>query len=230
MNRFDVRMVERYSGLQARLHDSLIAGRALKLHEQILAETGLLRILAQERERHLLDVGCGGGQAAIRLRERFPHLTVTGIDLSEVMIRSARRRARRARSTARFAVADAQALPFADANFDAVYSFGSAKHWPEPPRGFEECWRVLGPGGELLVADATSDATLDQVENFIDVLGLPAVLKRRLARLLHRRLFQPARPVEAYRRIARDAGMPEGTVSHLPSLPVFLFRARKPFH
>ena len=78
------------------------------------------------------------------------------------------------------------------------------------------------------MADATSDASHEQVENFIDVLNIPAIMKRGLAPLLHRRQFQPARPVETYRRIARQVGMPEGTVSRMPSLPVFLLRTRKP--
>jgi len=221
-------MVERYSGLQARLHDRLIAQRAMKLHEHIMTESGLTRLLDQPLERHLLDVGCGGGQAAIRLAERHSHLRIVGIDLSPVMIRGACRRARRRRSTARFAVADAQALPFPDELFEGVFSFGSAKHWPDPARGLGECWRVLRPGGELLVADATSDASPDDVGNFFDFAELPGILKRPMVAVLLRRMFRPARPVETYRRIAQVIGMPPGTVSRVPSLPVFLFRTRKP--
>jgi len=224
----DASMVERYSGLQARLHDRLIAERALKLHEHVMAETGLMRLLGQPQERRLLDVGCGGGQAAIRLAERYSHLRVTGIDLSNVMIRGASERARRRRSRARFAVADAQALPFPDESFEFVVSFGSAKHWPDPVSGFGECWRVLRPGGELLVADATSDASPEDVGNFFDFAGLPGILKRPMVAILLRRMFRPARPVETYRHIAQDVGMPPGTVSGMPSLPVFLFRTRKP--
>jgi ubiquinone/menaquinone biosynthesis C-methylase UbiE len=172
-------MVERYSGLQARLHDRLIAHRAMKLHEHIMTESGLTRLLDQPLERHLLDVGCGGGQAAIRLAERHSHLRIVGIDLSPVMIRGA-------------------------------------------------CRRVLRPGGELLVADATSDASPDDVGNFFDFAELPGILKRPMVAVLLRRMFRPARPVETYRRVAQAIGMPPGTVSRMPSLPVFLFRTRKP--
>lgn len=221
-------MVERYSGLQARLHDRLIAERAMKLHEHIMTESGLTRRLEQPLERRLLDVGCGGGQAAIRLAERYSHLRVAGIDLSRVMIRGACRRARRRHSTARFAVADAQALPFPDESFEVVFSFGSAKHWPDPARGFRECWRVLRPGGELLIADATSDASSEDAGNFFDMAELPGILKRPMVAVLMRRMFLPARPVETYRSIAEGVGMPPGTVRHMPSLPVFLFRTRKP--
>jgi SAM-dependent methyltransferase len=123
---------ERYSPIQAWLHDYLIAERALNLHAYLLDTTGLSAILSEPRSRTLLDVGSGGGQSAMRLKRVYPHLTITGVDLSEDQIARARRRAQRAGVDVCFEVADAQALPFADASFDVVFSFGSAKHWPDP--------------------------------------------------------------------------------------------------
>jgi len=187
-----------------------------------------VEILAETRDRSLLDVGCGGGQAAIRLKERYPHLCLTGIDLSADMIARARQRSQSKGYAIRFEVADAQALLFPDASFDVVYSFGSAKHWPDPLKGFGECWRVLKPGGELLVADATSDATAQEVENFYAIARLPNLFKKPVAAMLYRRMFRPARSVETYRKIAAELHMPEGTVSHLPAMPAFLFRTRRP--
>jgi ubiquinone/menaquinone biosynthesis C-methylase UbiE len=198
------------------------------LHDYILEYGKLVEILAETRDRSLLDVGCGGGQAAIRLKERYPHLCLIGIDLSANMIARARQRAQSKGYAIRFEVADAQALIFPDASFDVVYSFGSAKHWPNPLKGFGECWRVLKPGGDLLVADATSDATAQEVENFYAIARLPNLFKKPVAAMLYRRMFWPARSVETYRRIAAELHMPEGTVSHLPAMPAFLFRTRKP--
>ncbi len=222
------RMPGRYSRVQAWAHDTLIADRALNLHDYILEYGNLLGILAETRSRSLLDVGCGGGQAAIRMKERYPHLRLTGIDTSEAMIASARYRARIKGCEINFEVADAEALPFQDSSFDVVYSFGSAKHWSNPLKGFGECWRVLKPGGELLIADATSDATTEDVENFFEIAGFPSLLKKPVVAILSRRMFRPARSVEAYQQIAAELQMPEGTVSHLPSMPAFLFRTRKP--
>ena len=221
-------MPGRYSRVQAWAHDTLIADRALNLHDYILEYGKLVEILAEARDRSLLDVGCGGGQAAICMKERYPHLRLTGIDTSEEMIAGARYRARIKGCAIHFEVADAEALPFPDASFEVVYSFGSAKHWPNPLKGFGECWRVLKPGGELLVADATSDATPQEVENFFAIAGFPSLLKKPAAAVMSRRMFRPARSVESYRQIATELQMPEGTVSHLPSMPAFLFRTRKP--
>ncbi len=221
-------MPERYSNVQAWAHDTFIADRALRLHHYILESGQLIEILAEKRERRLLDVGCGGGQAAIRMKEQYPHLNLTGIDLSEWMIAGARRRAFSRGYDIQLEVADVLALPFPNASFDVVYSFGSAKHWPDPLKGFGECWRVLKPGGELLVADATSDATSQEIENFFEIAGFPSLLKKPAAGILSRRMFRPARSVESYRQIAAELRMPKRTVSQLPSMPAFIFRTRKP--
>jgi ubiquinone/menaquinone biosynthesis C-methylase UbiE len=220
-------MPSKYSTIQAWAHDTFIADRALRLHDYILEYGGLVEIFSETRDRRLLDVGCGGGQAAIRMKDRYPHLNLTGIDLSEWMIEGARKRARNKGYDIRFEVADVLALPFQDASFNVVYSFGSAKHWPDPLKGFGECWRVLKPGGELLVADATSDASSQEIENFFEIAGFPNFLKKPVAGILSRRMFRPAKSVEFYREIATELHMPEGAVSQLPSMPAFLFRTRK---
>ncbi len=219
---------QEYSRLQSWAHDRLIADRALRLHAYILEHGKLASVLSERRERRLLDVGCGGGQSAIRLKELYPHLCITGIDLSDDMITGARKRAQQKGLAIQFEVADVQALPFPEASFDVVFSFGSAKHWPDPLRGLGECWRVLTPAGELLVADATSDATPEEVENFYAIAGFPGLFRKPVAAMLYQRMFRPARSVEAYRQIAEQLRMPPGTVSHLPSMPAFLFRTQKP--
>ena len=84
-----------YTSLEAWLHDVVIADHALNLQPHIFAQGKLSAVLAEERERSVLDVGCGGGQTVIRLKELYPHLRLTGIDLSEGQIARARRRAQR---------------------------------------------------------------------------------------------------------------------------------------
>lgn len=222
------KMVQNYTQLQAWLHDTFIANRALRLHEYILRVTGLADVLEEPTERRLLDVGCGGGQAAIMLQERYPHLHLTGIDLSDFMIERAKGNAARRGHAIQFDVADAQSLPYPDAIFDMVYSFGSAKHWPDPEQGFSECWRVLMPGGHLLVSDASADATTEEIENFYAIAGFPELYKKPVAAMLQRRMFRPAQPLVFYQQIANRLNMPEGTVGILPSMPAFLFNTIKP--
>jgi ubiquinone/menaquinone biosynthesis C-methylase UbiE len=219
---------QRYTSLQAWVHDYLIADRALNLHAYLLQQGDLDAILAEPRERSVLDVGCGGGQSCIRMKERFPSLRLIGIDLSADQIARARQRAQRKGYVIQFEVGDAQHLTFPDASFDVVFSFGSAKHWPDPLKGIGECWRVLKPGGELLVADATSDATREEVNNFYKISHFPGLLQQPVTAVLYQRMFRPARPVQTYAQIATQLGMPPGSVSHPSALPIFLFRTRKP--
>ena len=219
---------QKYSYLQAWTYDYLIADRALHLHAYLLDHTKLTDVLAKQRECSVLDVGCGGGQAVIHLKEHYPHLSLTGIDLSTSQIARARHRTHRKGYTLQFEVADAQSLPFPEASFDVVFSFGAAKHWPNPLKGIGECWRVLKPGGRLLVADATSDTTPEEVINFYRLSRFPRLFEKLITAILYERMFRPACPMETYYQIAVQLEMPKGTVSHLPSLPVFLFHTQKP--
>jgi ubiquinone/menaquinone biosynthesis C-methylase UbiE len=221
-------LTRKYSSPEAWLHDYVIADRALNLHAYILEYGKLVDVLSAKQEKSLLDVGCGGGQSAIRLKELYPYLQLTGIDLSPDQIVRARQRAQQKGLFIEFEIADAQSLPYPDESFDIVYSFGSAKHWPDPLKGFGECWRVLKSGGEFLIADATSDATREQVENFYAIAGFPKIFQKPVAAILHQRMFRPARSIETYRQIAAQLKMPQGTVNQLPAMPAFLFRTQKP--
>jgi SAM-dependent methyltransferase len=55
-------------------------------------------------------------------------------------------------------VADAQALPFADGSFDAVFSINVLEHVPDPERLAAEAARVLRPGGLMLALTPNGDA------------------------------------------------------------------------
>ena len=91
---------------------------------------GFLRRMAIPRASRLLDVACGSGQltliAAGTVWTRF------GVDVAENMIERARERARIEGLTAHFRLADAEALPFADASFDVVASLVGAMFAPRP--------------------------------------------------------------------------------------------------
>jgi len=98
--------------------------------------------------RRVLDVGCGTGQLAARLRRELPETGVVGCDFSGGMLARARARDR----GIAWVQADAQRLPFAAGCFGAVVST-EAFHWfPSQEEALAEFYRVLAPGGRLLVA------------------------------------------------------------------------------
>jgi SAM-dependent methyltransferase len=107
---------------------------------------------AQPGDR-VLDIGCCGGYLAHLLAAAVtPGGRVTGLDPSAPAIGYARRRAP---ANCSFAVGVAQDLRLPDRSFDVVTSTLAAHHIPEParPAAFGEMYRVLRPGGTLLIAD-----------------------------------------------------------------------------
>jgi len=102
---------------------------------------------------HILDVGCGIGGSALVLAECFGG-QVTGITLSPVQAARARQRADAVGLGERvtFQVANALQTPFADQGFDLVWSMESGEHMPDKAAFLRECYRLLKPGGQLLMA------------------------------------------------------------------------------
>ena len=99
----------------------------------------------------LLEIGCGIGIDTRSLAD-LGFRDVVGVDLTEAAIDLARRRAEaEGRRTLRFEVANGEQLPFADASFDVVYSFGVIHHTPSITQAIAEIRRVLRPGGRALV-------------------------------------------------------------------------------
>ncbi|BAY18093.1 type 11 methyltransferase [Anabaenopsis circularis NIES-21] len=109
---------------------------------------------------NILDVGCGIGGSSLYLAEKF-HARATGITLSPVQAARATERAQEMLLNLRskFLVADAQAMPFADDSFDLVWSLESGEHMPDKTKFLQECYRVLKPGGTLIMATWCHRAT-----------------------------------------------------------------------
>ncbi|HUF01800.1 MAG TPA: methyltransferase domain-containing protein [Gaiellaceae bacterium] len=104
-----------------------------------------------------LEVGTGTGDDAITLASRFG-VEVVGVDSSETMIQEARRRGlREAR------VADAHALPFADATFDGSWADRTFQHLSDPEAALAELVRVTKPGGRIVTADPDYDTQVVDV-------------------------------------------------------------------
>ena len=100
---------------------------------------------------NLVDVGCGIGGSTLYLAEKFG-ATATGITLSPVQASRATERAKACVTGVTFQVADALEMPFADSTFDLVWSLESGEHMPDKKKFLQECYRVLKPGGTLVMA------------------------------------------------------------------------------
>lgn len=98
----------------------------------------------------LLDLGCGTGATTELLRNAYPEVSLSGLDLSENMITVARKKAV---AGAEFTVGDAENLPYADRSFDAIICVQSIHHYPDAPKAIAEVHRVLRSDGIFIVCD-----------------------------------------------------------------------------
>ncbi|MCT7968072.1 methyltransferase domain-containing protein [Laspinema sp. D1] len=139
----------------------------IDLIEELLAWTGVqLSKDLNSQVSTILDVGCGIGGSSLYLAQKF-NASATGITLSPVQAARATERAREAGipsfsgpegggmtpdTRAEFRVANALELPFADNSFDLVWTLESGEHMPDKKKFLQECYRVLAPGGALMMA------------------------------------------------------------------------------
>jgi ubiquinone/menaquinone biosynthesis C-methylase UbiE len=102
----------------------------------------------------VLDVGFGGGLMLRQVLDRLPAGSAAGVEVSEPMLRLARRTFRHEIDAGRLEVkpGSASAIPYADATFDKASAVNTVHFWPEPAAGLREVRRVLKPGGVLVVA------------------------------------------------------------------------------
>lgn len=122
-----------------------LAGPSVCHHKQV---ADLLRLRSDDT---VLDVACGSG---LFLRRHAPHVRrVAGIDQSGVQVTAARRllRARIDAGDAEVVEGDAAALPWPDDGFSAV-TCNCLNCIDEAARAVAEMYRVLRPGGRLVLA------------------------------------------------------------------------------
>jgi 2-polyprenyl-6-hydroxyphenyl methylase / 3-demethylubiquinone-9 3-methyltransferase len=96
-------------------------------------------------DRMALDAGCGTGRGAERLAQRGAR--VTAIDIGPHLVRAAVRR-----SGCHAAQASILQLPFPASSFDVVFSTEVIEHTPAPLEAVQELYRVVKPGGHLVLS------------------------------------------------------------------------------
>ena len=124
----------------------------------------------------LLDVGCGAGQLALIAARRGA--MVTGSDIATNWLAKGRERAAADGLNVDFQEGDAEALPFADGQFDAVVSLIGAMFAPRPDRVAAEMARVCRPGGMIAMANWTPSGFIGQmfkaIAKYIAPSGMPS--------------------------------------------------------
>ena len=136
--------------------DYAVIGTTLQLVGELLAEACDLRW-----DERVLDVAAGNGNATLAAARRG--CKVTSTDYVASLLDRGAERARAEHLDVNFKVADAEALPFADASFDAVLSTFGVMFSPDHAKAASELARVCRPGGRIGLANWTPGSFIGQV-------------------------------------------------------------------
>lgn len=102
----------------------------------------------------VLDVACGTGDFTIAIARKLPQgSVVVGVDISEGMLVIGREKVARAGIETDMLVADCEALPYNDGEFDRIAVGFGVRNFENLERGLGEMFRVLRPGGKLVILE-----------------------------------------------------------------------------
>ena len=125
----------------------------------------VLAELPREDYRRILEMGTSSGHFTVALQQVFAEASITGVDLSLPMLRQALRVANENGWDWDLHQRAAEDTGFADASFDLVASYIIFHEMPAPAirATFAEAFRVLEPGGQMLMSDVTPYAAVDRL-------------------------------------------------------------------
>ena len=169
------KVVKYYSAGESRLGYQLLLGGTKhfgyydKIDNPIHFKSALIRMedrlgveLNLAQGSLVLDAGCGVGSVARAMATRFG-LRVQGIDILDFNIAEAKRRSSAQGLDAKttFAIGDYKNIQFAAATFDGVYTMETFVHSDDPSAVLEQFYRVLKPGGRLVMFEYSSTPERD---------------------------------------------------------------------
>lgn len=148
-------------------HPRGIIGRMLgerMVRQHIPETTWTISLLDIKPEDQVLELGFGAGRAIELVAAQATSGHVCGLDHSQEMVRAASRRNAQAIKAGHVTLyqGDLATLPFADNQFDKIFSIQTLYFWSDPAQILSEIFRVLKPGGMLVVTLSTG--TIDTVE------------------------------------------------------------------
>lgn len=143
----------------AKFYEKRYAGSGFLYHSRIV--TQMLEGIKFRDGRYsdsVLDVGCGTGF----LSQLYPNFDVTGIDISDEMLK---------RNPYRCLKAAAEAIPFPDSSFDFVVCRSLLHHLEDPRKGLAEMVRVLKPGGRWVCWEPNLSIFNDWIRKLAKLTG-----------------------------------------------------------
>lgn len=131
--------------------------RVISLGSDVKWRKKVIKMVAKNRPKTILDIATGTGDLAIQFAEKTSAEKIVGLDLSEGMLSVARKKVsgKNISEKIEFVQADSEALPFDDNTFDAItVSFG-IRNFENLEKGLSEIYRVLKKGGIFVILETS---------------------------------------------------------------------------
>lgn len=131
------------------------------------------RLVAEQIDKlgatNVLEVGCGKGFNSLFLAHKYPNVKFFGIDLTPSHIAIANRKGRDLTNLT-FKIGDFNCLNFPSQSFDLVFACECLCHAAQPHITLAEIFRLLRPGGKLVVFDGYRQAKLESFSQELQTL------------------------------------------------------------
>lgn len=149
--------------------ETLFTGAADAMRRQALVPLRAATKGRDQRKLHLLDLACGTGRFLARVKENYPRLNVTGLDLSAAYLAEAKRTLAAWRGCA-FLEANAEHVPLENASQDVISCIYLFHELPPRIRRIvvSEIARLLKPGGTLIFQDALQTGDREDYDGLLE--------------------------------------------------------------
>ncbi len=114
----------------------------------------------------ILELAPGPGYLSLELA-KMGHYHIVGLDISPTFVEIAQAKAKEAGTDIDFRQGNASHMPLADNLFDFLVCSAAFKNFSEPIQAMNEMYRVLKPGGKVLIIDLRPDASIEEIETHI---------------------------------------------------------------
>ena len=123
----------------------------------------VMKEIERFRPASLIDIGCGPGGFLCAVQKRFPDIQLNALDLSEEMVRETQERLG---PSAVAIVGDSEHMPLESEQYEIVTCNMSIHHYPHAQDAVKEMYRILKPGGTLLLNDMDCASPIRALANW----------------------------------------------------------------